>query len=192
MLYTNYIKELIGLEDAIVTFHDIKEKQIDIHLIMPRRIHSCPRCNSSTDKIHDYRIQRIKDISAFGCYTYLLLRKRRYVCPNCNKRFYEKITFLSRYQRITRRLIADILSSLKTVHSIKDVAKKANVSSATVIKIFDLVRYSNRSLPRVISIDEFKGNANGEKFQCIITDPENKKYWILFLTESLKTCTDTF
>jgi len=27
----------------------------------------------------------------------------------------------------------------------------------------------------VLSIDEFRGNADGEKFQCILTDPESRK-----------------
>lgn len=175
MLYTNYMQELIGLKDVIVTSVERKDKQLDINLIMPRRIHSCPSCNSSTEKIHDYRIQRIKDISSFGSHTILHLRKRRYVCPYCNKRFYEKVSFLPRYHRITSRLIANILDSLREVSPVKNVARAANVSSTTATRIFDNIKYSNKSLPRVVSMDEFKGNADGEKFQCIITDPENKK-----------------
>ena len=169
------MKELIGLEDVIVTKVERKDNQLNINLIMPRKIHRCPCCNNSTDKIHDYRIQKIKDISSFGSRTILYLRKRRYVCPSCKKRFYEKIPFLPRYHRITSRLIANILDSFRTVHSIKDVAKTANVSSTTATRIFDHIKYSNKSLPRVISMDEFRGNAGGEKFQCIITDPEHKK-----------------
>jgi len=175
MLYTDYMKELIGLEDVIVTKVEREDNQLNINLIMPRKIHRCPCCNNSTDKIHDYRIQKIKDISSFGSRTILYLRKRRYVCPSCKKRFYEKIPFLPRYHRITSRLIANILDSFRTVHSIKDVAKTANVSSTTATRIFDHIKYSNKSLPRVISMDEFRGNAGGEKFQCIITDPEHKK-----------------
>ena len=30
-------------------------------------------------------------------------------------------------------------------------------------------------LPDVLSIDEFKGNAGGQKFQAILTDPANHK-----------------
>jgi len=169
------MKELIGLEDVIVTKVEREDNQLNINLIMPRKIHRYPCCNNSTDKIHDYRIQKIKDISSFGSRTILYLRKRRYVCPSCKKRFYEKIPFLPRYHRITSRLIANILDSFRTVHSIKDVAKTANVSSTTATRIFDHIKYSNKSLPRVISMDEFRGNAGGEKFQCIITDPEHKK-----------------
>ncbi len=29
-------------------------------------------------------------------------------------------------------------------------------------------------MPTALSIDEFKGNTNGEKYQCILTDPINK------------------
>jgi Transposase and inactivated derivatives len=35
------------------------------------------------------------------------------------------------------------------------------------------VDYGSPHLPEVLSIDEFKGNAGGEKFQCIITDAKN-------------------
>lgn len=123
----------------------------------------------------NYRTQRIKDISSFGSYTLIHLRKRRYVCPFCNKRFYEDIPFLPRYQRVTNRLIAYILNSFREVTSIKNLTNSANISPTTAIRIFDHVKYSNNTLPHVISLDEFRGNAGGEKFQCILTDPENKK-----------------
>ncbi len=32
-----------------------------------------------------------------------------------------------------------------------------------------------RNLPEVLSIDEFKGNSGEKKYQCILTDPKNKK-----------------
>jgi transposase len=41
--------------------------------------------------------------------------------------------------------------------------------------VFNYVNYSFKHLPSVLSIDEFKGNAGKNKYQCIITDPKNKK-----------------
>ena len=55
-----------------------------------------------------------------------------------------------------------------------DVGKEVNLSTTTVMRTFDLVSYAPRDLPNALSIDEFKGNTNGEKYQCIITDPVNK------------------
>ncbi|NLW03179.1 MAG: ISL3 family transposase [Clostridiaceae bacterium] len=175
MLYKDYTQELIGFKDATVTFVERKDNSLHIHMIMKRKVHKCPRCGNDTDKIHDYRIQRIKDISSFGNYTIIHLRERRYVCPLCNKRFYEETLFLPRYQRITSRLIAFIINSFREITSIKNLSNMANVSPTTAIRIFDHIKYSNKSLPHVISMDEFRGNAGEEKFQCILTDPENKK-----------------
>lgn len=47
------------------------------------------------------------------------------------------------------------------------------MSVATALRYLDLVNYGSTSLPEVLSINEFKGNTGGEKFQCIITDAEN-------------------
>jgi len=175
MLYKDYTREFIGFEDVIVTFAERKDNQFHIHMKMKRKAHKCPRCGRITEKIHDYREQRIKDISSFGSYTFIHLRKRRYVCPSCNKRFYEEIPFLPRYHRVTSRLIAFIINSFREVVSVKHLARLANVSPTTAARIFDHIKYSNKTLPRVLSIDEFRGNADGEKFQCILTDPENRK-----------------
>jgi len=76
---------------------------------------------------------------------------------------------------MTSRLAAYVISALKEIGSMKGVAERANISQSTVVRIFDHVGYFNMDLPRVLSIDEFRGNAGGEKFQCIVTDPENKK-----------------
>jgi len=175
MLYKDYTQELIGFKDATVTNVERKGNYIHIYIVMKRKVHKCPRCGKDTDHVHDYRMQKVKDISSFGSYTFIHLKKRRYACPYCNKRFYEEISFLPRYQRITNRLIAFILNSFREVTSIKSLANTANVSPTTAIRIFDHIRYSNKSLPRAISMDEFRGNAGGEKFQCILTDPENKR-----------------
>jgi len=55
------------------------------------------------------------------------------------------------------------------------VAKIANVSVSTVMRIFELVNYDRLTLPKVLCIDEFRGNAETGKFQCILVDGEKKK-----------------
>ena len=37
------------------------------------------------------------------------------------------------------------------------------------------VSYNSKPLPPVLLIDEFRGNADGEKFQCILMDGETKE-----------------
>mgnify|MGYP000909807486 CR=1 FL=1 len=171
----NYTEELLGLEDAFIKSIEKHDGKLFIYIEMYQRIHKCPQCGEMTSKVHDYRTQPVKDIPAFGQLTVLFLRKRRHVCPSCRKVFYEKVPFLPRYQRMTNRFSAYVIKSLKSVFSIKKVAEDMNISQSTVARIFDHVGYHCKELPRTLSLDEFRGNAGGEKFQCIITDPENRK-----------------
>lgn len=173
MLYNYSISNLTGLQDLKIKNIDTLGNFLLINAEIERKPHKCPCCNNLTDKVHDYRVQVIKDIPAFGKFILISLRKRRYVCKHCKKRFYEQMQFLPRYHRMTNRLSAWVINLLKDVRSFSSVAREVNLSVSTVIRIFDLVGYSKpQSLPEVIAIDEFKGNTGKEKYQAIITDPK--------------------
>lgn len=174
MLYTNFTEKLIGLQDLIVKNIEKIDNKVVISGEMPRKAHICPACGCETNTIHDYRKQKIKDIPAFGNMIEIVLNKRRYKCKNCNKKFYEKISFLPRYYRLTNRLASFIIANLDDTCSFTSVANKVNLSVSTVIRIFDKVSYhSHAKLSKALSIDEFKGDTGSEKYQCIITDPVN-------------------
>jgi transposase len=174
MLNENYSAELLNLEDAIITKVKNTEDAVHIFLELPRRKHSCPCCGTATDRIHDYREQLVRD-TPLGRDTYLHLRKRRYRCLVCGKRFFEKNDFLPRYYRVTNRLVAAVLNEFRGLSSATRIAKRYNISVNTALRYFDQISYGQTALPRVVSIDEFKGNTNGEKYQTIVTDPENHK-----------------
>ena len=67
--------KLLGLEDVIVkNVHENKSGGcIEFELL--RRKHLCPRCQSDTERIHDYRIQRVRDLDMRGVHTYLHLKE---------------------------------------------------------------------------------------------------------------------
>ncbi len=167
--------KLLGLEDVIVKNVYENESGCNIEVELPRRKHQCPNCGKETDHIHDYRVQKVKDLDMHGVHTYLHLRKRRYVCNACGKRFYERNSFLPRYHRATNRLAAKVISDFRELRSAAEIARKNNISPPTALRYFKLVSYSCKQLPEVLSIDEFKGNAGGEKFQAIVTDAHNKR-----------------
>lgn len=175
MLYTNNnTAKVLNLEEVIITSVENNEDELHIFCELPRKAHLCPQCGNLTDHVHDYRMQKIKDIP-FGRTTYLHLRKRRYRCPECGKRFAEENPLSARYYRITRRSFASIIQQLKKAVSFSEVAHKHNVSVTSVLRYFSVVGYSKGELPEVLSIDEFKGDTDGEKYQTILTDAKNKK-----------------
>jgi transposase len=175
MLNTNYTEKLLGLQEVKVKKIWEDENNFEIEVEQPRKMCVCPSCGAKTDKVHDYRRQRVKELPAFGKTVVILLHKRRYAC-SCGKRFAEPNSFLARYQRMTKRVMMGILEKLSDSRSYTAVAKEFNLSTPTVIRLFKNVQYSKPTkLPEVIGIDEFKGNSGGEKFHGILTDLGDRK-----------------
>ena len=173
MLMTDYTAEFLNLEDVIITCVENISDQLHISIELPRRKHVCPCCGAVTDHVHDYRMQVIKDVP-MARDTFLHLRKRRYRC-DCGKRFFERNTFLPRYYRVTSRLVAEIIFSFKKVISAKEIGCRFNVSGMTAMRYFQYYNHKPTALPEVISLDEFKGNSGGQKYNSIVADPSGKK-----------------
>lgn len=175
MLSTNYTQEILGLQGVIVKSTEITEEKTEIAIEMERHECVCPLCGRKTNRIHDYRMQTIRDLPAFGNNVVLKLRKRRYSC-SCGKHFYEPVPFLPRYQRMTQRKTLNIIDKLCDVRSYTSVAEEHNVSVSTVIRLFNNIHYPKPvKLPTAIGIDEFKGNSGKQKYHCILTDLETGK-----------------
>ena len=173
MLMTDYTAKLLNLEDVIITGVENITDQLHIYIELPRIEHVCPVCGALTDRIHDYRIQTVKDIP-LARDTFLHLRKRRYRC-SCGKRFFEKNTFLPRYYRVTSRLVAEIMFAFKKTISAKEIGCRYNVSSITAIRYFNLFNKKLTKLPEVLSLDEFKGNSGGQKYNSLVVDPKERE-----------------
>ena len=173
MLNQDYTAKLLDLEDVIITNVENTSEELYIHIELPRKEHICPACGSITDRVHDYRLQTIKDIP-LSKNTFLCLRKRRFRC-HCGKRFFENNPFLPRYHRVTGRLVAKIIRAFEKLVSAKEIGRHFNVSGTTAMRYFRCVNHKPQTLPEVLSLDEFKGNAGGQKYNSIVADPQKHK-----------------
>lgn len=169
-MHNNYIKDLLGFKDVVVKKVNNEKDSIWINIETKQKEVSCPCCSSLTSKVHDYRTQIIKDAPIQFKNTFIVLRKRRYVCKSCGKKFFENLEFLPKYYRMTSRLSCWIYEQLLSTTPISKIAASANVSSNTVFRILSLFNVSNRCLPEVLSIDEFKGNTGDSKYQVALMD----------------------
>lgn len=174
-MQNNFIRNLLDLKGVIAKKVRYKKNFVKIHIEMPVREQSCPCCKAKTTKIKDYRIQTIKDIPIRFKTTYLSYRKRRYQCKNCGKTFYEQVSFLAKRGRKTTRVTEFIIERLTGKQSMKDIAKDANVSSTTVARLLPPLAVSPKYLPKVLCIDEFKGNTGYYKYQVSILNAETNK-----------------
>lgn len=141
-------------------------------LTLPVKPNICPHCYAQTVRIHDYRNQPIKTSLLADTEFSLIYRRRRYRCSHCGKAFSEQNTFISKYQRMTQRVIAKILQEHGLLLTSTDIARRYNISIPTVQRLFTSISPASSHLSSSISIDEFKGNA-GAKYQVVINDLDN-------------------
>ena len=90
MLQKDYITNILGIANVSADKIERNREGVHIYISTKQSLHPCLCCGQKTKHIHDYRTQKIKDLNLYGEHCYLMLRKRRYVCGNCGKRFYEK------------------------------------------------------------------------------------------------------
>lgn len=171
----NYTQQLLRLKEVNITKISEEENLIEVHIESQAKSAICPCCHKPVHSIHDYRNQRIKHINFGLRHCELILRKKRFICKSCNKRFNETLEFLGRYQRRTKEVVIHMIEEAKETVSIKSIAKRFNVSSPTISRLLKHVALQSVKMPKVLCIDEFKGNAGGDKYQCILVDGINRK-----------------
>ena len=175
-MYPNYTKAFLNLEGVSIKKVVQADSFIKIFILSQPAEQTCPCCGAKTRRVHDYRLQEVQDIPLQGKHVILVLRKRRYLCTSCRKRFTEPCPFLPSYHRRTRRLAFYIVSLLRQTFSVKQVAGLTGVSIQTVCRLLDTISYPPPDrLPQALSIVEFKGNASTGRYQCILVDPKKRR-----------------
>lgn len=175
MLQSDCIAKLLDMEHVELNNIETDAQTTVISFKLHRDTHTCPQCGGITDKVHDYRLQVVKDVPSMGKRLIWHYSKRRYRCECCGKRFYERNYLLPKGHRLTNRLTAYCINQLRRKCSQREIAIDAGVSASTIGRWLNLLNYEKpKLLPKVLSIDEFRGNADGNKFQCILTTPTAK------------------
>lgn len=184
----DYITMLLDMEDAVLKNIEEDAWEITIELELKQKEHLCPACGAGTSRVHDYRNRTIRDLELRGKRTILHYRRRRYLCPECKKKFAEKCSFAGRYQRFTHRTGEKIMELLRRRSSMKDIARDTQTSLSGVQRVLRMMPVSRpERLPEAVSFDEFKGNVNGERFQCIVTDPLNHRVFDILSDRTVTT-----
>lgn len=87
------------------------------------------------------------------------VKKRRYRCHGCRRTFYERLSFVEKYQRHTVMVAQEALT-LSSEMSFTQASRLSGITTNRLLRMFDKREVPVKNvLPRVIAIDEFKGDA---------------------------------
>jgi len=116
----------------------------------------CPFCGFKTDKVHETRIVRVRDLPVGGRRTTLLWRRRRFECDNCTERHTEDHPEIEGH--LTRRLARQLVVDAK-VMTIRAVAARHGVAWASVMALVRaraalIQEHRRRTRCRVLLVDE--------------------------------------
>lgn len=172
----HYIEEMFKLEEGCIKYSEFLGNKQIFYVEFTRQICTCPHCHSHTNRIKDYRRQEILLFWLNDVPVYASLRKRRYICPVCGYSFYAPTPLVQPYQRRSQQQQLAIIQECACKQSFTDIASQFHLSVTTVIRYFDHISYEKpTTLPAILSLDEFKGNAQGQKYQVAVVDPARKK-----------------
>lgn len=174
-MLSNCIKNLLNLKELNVKSVKNFKNSVEIYAELPIKEQICPCCGSKTSKIHDHYTQPIKDIPIQFKPVTVFLKKTRYECKNCGKSFYPQNDFIAKYMRKSKRLIGYIVDQLKNNIAASTIAKSINIDNGFISKMLPYLSITNTTLPRVLCIDEFKGNSGEYKYQVALLDGETHK-----------------
>ena len=172
-MHKNNITSLLNLQDVSVKKSIFSKNSIELWIECFKKPHICPRCGYSTSRVHDYYLRTFNHIKIGSKSSISHYNRRRYLCTNCNKRFPEENSFVERFYRHSNDVVHLVFDKLTDTYNFTQVGEITNMSAQNVIRLmtkFMPLFHNTNTLPPAIGIDEFRGNAGGNKFQVAITD----------------------
>ena len=154
---------------------DVKIKKVelicDTYHVYGIRTDIRQNCCGRRMNIHDYRTVTIRSLCYGNRKVILHIEKQRYVCPVCNKRTTSSIDIVDRNCSISNEVKDEIRRKLSEMKSFTQIGREENTSISTVMRIFHDIEVPHKELDyETVYLDEFKGNADKEKYQLAIYD----------------------
>ena len=172
--YTKFRPDIKGVKIKKSYFHE------NTYRINAIRIDKRPMCCGRKMNIKDYKEVHIKDKNYGTSKVIIHVAKQRYICPCCNKKETGSLDFVEKRHSISKNTINELNTHFKDIKSFKQIAKEVGISLSSVIRNFMKLEVTvNNDVTDTIYFDEFKGNADKEKYQLVVYNGKRELLAIL-------------
>ena len=165
------IEVLLALPEFRVVDQVIRPKQLELHLQRRATSIVCPRCQTCCSHVQDSRPRCLRDLPILERPVLLWLHLRRFACPECPHRPWEKSDTFGARVKWTARLYQQVRAEFLGGCPSRELARRYGLSERTVFRwTFERSRGGRpRQLGRAIGIDEY-ARRKGHRYNTSIID----------------------
>src|SRR5512147_41614 len=179
VMITTVFEQILGFKEICVDQVELQEKRINIYCSSTLKESLCPTCLKKRQQVNQTYQRPIRDLSITGKEVYLYLTQRQFYCPDCDRYFTERFSFVESSKTMTKRYEKYVYELCKNT-TLQKVSAQENIVWNTLDDIFK--RYSEKELNqarkesskvRVVGMDEFAMKKGHKDFATVIVDLEH-------------------
>lgn len=172
------LTELLDLPHVRVVGYELPDEDtivLNIEFELP--VATCPVCQQVSSSIHSYVPPRmVRDLGVWNRQCYLRFQPRQFECDRCQKTFVERLVWLEKGQRQTRRMEKRVFELVRRTN-VADAAWYHHSTDEIVAAAFlreAQRRLAARGYPQVetLNVDEIAGIKGRGHYLLVISSPE--------------------
>jgi len=168
--------DILHLSGFIVREYSfIEEVGLVLYLKNTTSTATCPKCGSTTDKLHQNYQLTLRDLGWAEQNIYLRINRRQMRCDHCGQKFREELDFVNKKRNYTKRFANKIIQEV-IESDIKNVAQRNHLSEQEIETILkDAVKELKKQKPSNLSklgIDEIAVVKGQGKYYVVLIDIE--------------------
>src|SRR5512139_327366 len=176
MTEAEFFEQILGIKEIRIDRVDWQEQSLHIYCSSIFEEALCPHCLNKRHVVHQTYERQFRDLPITGKEVYLHLHQRQFYCPDCDRYFNERFSFVDSKRTMTRRYERYVYECCKA-STMQKISAQENLVWHTVNDICQ--RGARRELDerpvsnvRVVGMDEFALKKGHRAYATVIVDLE--------------------
>lgn len=176
MTEAEFFEQILGIKEIRIDRVDWQEQSLHIYCSSIFEAALCPHCLNKRHGVHQTYERQFRDLPITGKEVYLHLHQRQFYCPDCDRYFNERFSFVDSKRTMTRRYERYVYECCKA-STLQKISAQENLVWHTVNDICQ--RGARRELDerhvsnvRVVGMDEFALKKGHRAYATVIVDLE--------------------
>ena len=176
MTENEVLQMILGIKEIQVDQFDVQDQSIHIHCSSIFEEALCPPCLEKRQVVNQTYVRQFRDFSIAGKEVYLHLSQRQFYCPDCDRYFNERFSFVDPKCTMTRRYERYVYECCKA-STIQKISAQENLIWQTVNEICQrgARKELDERLPakiHAVGMDEFAIKKGHRNYATVIVDLE--------------------